>query len=142
MHDEQMAHFLNPLLEKPSAPWRLWNVTRQSWVATELVTAFDSQSRRQGLLSVERLAPGCGLILAPTSAIHTFFMKFAIDVIFVARNGRVLKTVPSMAPQRLSAAWGAFAVVELPPRSLGLSGTSDGDILRPLCNGGPVTSSS
>jgi uncharacterized membrane protein (UPF0127 family) len=129
-----MAHFLNPVLDDPRAPWRLWNVTRQTWVATEIATAFDSRTRRQGLLPAEHPEAGRGLILAPTSAIHTFFMKFAIDVVFVARDGRVVKTVSSLVPQRISGAWGAFAVIELAPHSLALSGTVPGDVLQPLCD--------
>jgi uncharacterized membrane protein (UPF0127 family) len=101
-------------------------------LATALRPAFDSAARRRGLLGLDRLEPGQALILAPTNAIHTFFMNFAIDAVFVRRDGRVLKTVNAMAPGRLSAAWRGFAVVELPADAIGRSLTMPGDLLRPV----------
>ena len=53
------------------------------------------------------------MIIAPTNAIHTFFMKFAIDVLFVAKDGLVVKARDAVRPWRMSAAWRAHAVIEL-----------------------------
>ena len=69
------------------------------------------------------------MIIAPTNAIHTFFMKFAIDVAFVARDGRVLKTRHAMGPWRMAAALRGFAVVELAAGVLAETQTTAGDRL-------------
>ncbi|HET9832290.1 MAG TPA: DUF192 domain-containing protein, partial [Vicinamibacterales bacterium] len=69
------------------------------------------------------------MILAPCSAVHTFFMRFSIDVAFVARDGRVIKVRTTVAPWRIAAAFGAFAVIELAAGSLGRSNTLRGDVL-------------
>ena len=53
------------------------------------------------------------MIIAPTNAIHTFFMKFPIDLAFFAKDGRVLKIRRAVPPWRISAAWFAFGVVEM-----------------------------
>ena len=72
---------------------------------------------------------GEALIIAPSNAIHTFFMRFAIDVAFVARDGRVLKVRARMKPWHLSAAFRAFSVVEVPAGVFGSSATERGDTL-------------
>jgi len=65
-----------------------------------------------------RLAEGEGLLITKTSAITMWFMRFAIDVAFVTRDGRIVKAVHSLRPWRIAAAFGAFAVVELPAGTL------------------------
>ena len=109
-----MASFLSPLL-KASSPdgFRLVDARTGQVLADRLLTAFDSASRRTGLLKHTSLPEGTAMIIAPCSSIHTFFMKFPIDVVFVAKDGRVLKVRRSMSPWRISASLGAFAVVEM-----------------------------
>ena len=70
------------------------------------------------------------MIIAPTSAIHTFKMRFAIDVLFLSKDGRVLKVRPHMKRGRIAAAWRAFAVVELPAGAIERSDTRPGDSLQ------------
>ena len=70
------------------------------------------------------------MIIAPSNAIHTFFMKFAIDVLFVARDGRVVKIREAIHPWRISAAWGGYGVIELSAGSLGQTDIQPGDKLR------------
>jgi len=69
------------------------------------------------------------MIIAPTNAIHTFFMRFQIDVAFVTRDGRVLKIRHALRPWRMAAAWGAFAVIELSAGGLARADTQVGDRL-------------
>src|SRR5215510_15098084 len=108
-----MPSFLSPLLREPTRPFRLVNARTGEVVANHLIGAFDSETRRTGLLAHESMPAGSAMIIAPTNAIHTFFMKFAIDVLFVTRDGVVLKTRRALAPWRMSAAWRAHAVIEL-----------------------------
>jgi len=122
--------FLSPLLRSNAPPFALTNTRNQKIVAQTLLTAFDSASRRKGLLDHDSLADGSAMIIAPTSAIHTFAMRFAIDVMFVSRDGRVLKVRRHVKPRRLAAAWRAFAVVELAAGAAERSDTRPGDQLQ------------
>jgi uncharacterized membrane protein (UPF0127 family) len=125
-----MKSFLDPLLRANSSACVLVNVRNDRVVAGSLITAFDSASRRKGLLKHEGLPPGSALIIAPSNAIHTFFMRFAIDVAFVARDGRVLKVRPAVPPWRMTGSLRAFAVIELPAGALAAADTLRGDTLR------------
>src|SRR5262245_32921978 len=125
-----MKSFLDPLLRKGAPPLVLTNGRNNQIVASSLVPAFDSASRRRGLLKHDGLPEGSALVIAPTNAIHTFFMRFAIDVAFVSRDGRVVKVRTAMPAWRIAAAWRAFAVVELPPGALERAEVQIGDILR------------
>ena len=57
-------------------------------VAATLEPAFDSASRKRGLLGRDGLAAGHALIIAPSNMVHTFFMRFPIDILIVSRGGR------------------------------------------------------
>jgi len=76
------------------------------------------------------LRQSAALPLALTNAIHTFFMRFAIDVAFVARVGRVLKVRRAMRPWRMAAAWRAFAVVEMAAGALDRPEDQAGAVVR------------
>jgi uncharacterized membrane protein (UPF0127 family) len=121
--------FLNPLIRNPSVLNRLRNRRNGAILASRITTAFDSQSRRTGLLKHTSLPDGEALVIAPTNGIHTFFMKFPIDVVFVARDGRVLKTRPNLGPWRVAICWRAHAVVEVPAGALGRTDIAPGDVL-------------
>jgi uncharacterized protein len=69
--------------------------------------------RLGGLLARSPLLPHEALYLAPCSSVHTCFMRYAIDVAFVDRNGTVLKLAAQLAPWRAAGCWGAHGVVEL-----------------------------
>ncbi len=90
------------------------------------LSAFDSTSRRQGLLGRSGLANGTALVLAPCWAIHTAFMRFPIDVAFVGRDGRIRRLSSSVRPWRIRASLGTFAVVELPAGALTQLGQPSG----------------
>jgi uncharacterized protein len=69
--------------------------------------------RLGGLLARPRLRAGEALVLAPCSSVHTCFMRYAIDVVFVDRTGIVLKVAPHLQPWRSAACWRAQAAIEL-----------------------------
>jgi uncharacterized membrane protein (UPF0127 family) len=98
-------------------------------VATVLELAADSASRNRGLLGRNGLAPDHALILAPSNFVHTFFMQFPIDLLFVARDGEVLKLRRAVPARRIAGRWGAFAVIELAAHALNRSQTATGDRL-------------
>ena len=124
-----MPSFLTPLLRSGAGNYVLENVRTRRVVAAQLLTAFDSASRRQGLLGRDALAPGSALIIAPSNAVHTFFMRFAIDIAFVRRDGRVIKVRSAVGPRRVATSLRAFAVIELPAGALAQSETKRDDTL-------------
>ena len=124
-----MASFLTPLLREPAVARRLVNVRTGQVVARELLTAFDSTSRRKGLLGRDSLPEGSAMLIAPSNAVHTFFMRFPIDIAFVARDGRVLKVRHAVPARRMTAAIRAYAVAELPAGALQRADVRAGDSL-------------
>jgi uncharacterized protein len=105
------------------------NRTRNSILADNADLAGTSAKRRKGLLGREKLSPGQGLWIVPCGAIHTFFMKFAIDVVYIDRKKRVRKIRTNVVPWRLSACLIAHSVLELPAGTVARSGTQRGDQL-------------
>src|SRR4051812_5866949 len=108
-----MKSFVSPLLGANGIQYVLENGGTEVVVADRLETAFDSASRRQGLLGRDVLPESTALIIAPSNAVHTFFMRFPIDVAFVRRDGQVIKVRSAVRPWRLTASLRAFAVIEL-----------------------------
>ncbi len=94
-----------------------------------VASADTSRDRRKGLLGREGLEAGEGLWIVPCEAVHTFFMKFPIDVLYLDRKRRVRKTVRGLAPWRLSACLPAHSVLELAVGEVERSMTAVGDQL-------------
>jgi uncharacterized membrane protein (UPF0127 family) len=101
-----------------------------AWVIERLQLAGDSAQRRRGLLGRGSLGDGEGLVIAPSQGIHTFGMQFPIDVIGVARDGRVLKIRRAVPPRRLVFCLRAFAMVELAAGAAARLDVQPGDMLR------------
>jgi uncharacterized membrane protein (UPF0127 family) len=85
-----------------------------SFVCERCLLAETPLTRLKGLLGRRELPPGEGLLLRPASSIHMFFMRFAIDAVWVDRELTVLKISSELAPWRTAACRGARGVVELP----------------------------
>lgn len=105
------------------------NQTRDKVLADRADIADTSAKRRTGLLKHSGLAPGEGLWIVPTEGVHTFGMKFAIDVIFLNRKRKVLKIRPNMVRARIALSLRAHSVVELPAGTIEQTGTQPGDQL-------------
>jgi uncharacterized membrane protein (UPF0127 family) len=86
-------------------------------------------SRMRGLLGRRALDPGEGIVIRPAPSIHTFFMRFPIDAVFLARNGDVLKVANDVKPWRIRSARKAHAVLELPAGEARRRNVSAGDRL-------------
>ena len=119
------------LAEEGQGPtMRIVNGTRSTTLASEAEAATTFWRRLVGLLGRRSLAPGQGLVLQPCRSVHTAFMRFPIDVVYVDRSLRVVKVVGCLAPFRVSAAFAAaHAVIELPCGTVAESGTVVGDSL-------------
>ena len=70
-------------------------------------------ARMRGLLGRRDLAPEEGILLKPASSVHTWFMRFPIDVVFLDRDMSVLRVVPRLGPWRWAGRRRAAAVLEL-----------------------------
>jgi len=94
---------------------RVVNETTGETVAERAAIAESFWARFVGLQGRRELPPGSGLVLAPTSSIHTFFMRLPIDAVFVAEDGRVVRVGRRLRPWRIGPiASGALYCVELP----------------------------
>lgn len=84
-------------------------------------------SRLRGLLFRPQMEVGEGLLLAPCSSIHTFFMRYEIDVVFLDRSCCVRKIVPHVKPWRAAGCRGAYQVLELPGGAAQVYGLAIGE---------------
>ena len=109
-----MSSFVSPLLKKPRLHCALRNARTGASLPDAVEGAFDSTTRNRGLLGRDCFSPGSALILAPCTSVHTWFMRFPIDVLFVDKGGEIKKIRPAVVPWRIAVAWNSFAVVELP----------------------------
>lgn len=108
---------------------RVSNTTRQTTLANYAEVADRGQKRRKGLLGRTRLSPGEGMWILPCEAVHTFGMRFPIDLVYLDRNLRVKKTRSRVPPWRLSACLSARSVLELPAGTIRDTQTKPGDRL-------------
>lgn len=93
---------------------RAVNLTRDTELARSLELAFDPWRRLRGLLGRESLVPGEGLLLRPCRSVHTIFMRFAIDVLFLDEHGVLVGLEHDLRPNRFSGYHGgALATLEL-----------------------------
>jgi uncharacterized protein len=83
-------------------------------VCERCVLADTALVRMRGLLGRKSLPPGEGILLRPASSVHTAFMRFPIDVVFLDRDNQVVKVASDVRPWKAVAARRAKAVLELP----------------------------
>jgi uncharacterized membrane protein (UPF0127 family) len=124
-----MANFLLPLITRGDRPYELRNTRTGRPIAQTVIAAFEPAARRKGLLGRNSFAKGSAMVIAPSNAIHTFWMRFAIDALFVRRDGVVVKVRRSIPPWRVAATLWAYAVIELPAGTLAADDASVGDVL-------------
>jgi uncharacterized protein len=87
---------------------------RDGGIACERCRIADRMlSRMRGLLGRYSLTSGEGLLLRPAPSIHTFFMRFPVDAVFLDRDGAVLKVKSNLLPWRVAGCRGAHATLEL-----------------------------
>ena len=110
---------------------RLINSTNGAALADNVEVASNFIKRLQGLIGVSALNQGEALLLYPCNCIHTFFMKFPIDVLFINKDAAILHTFENMKPFRFSPIIRAsYMVVELPAGRLSSTGTAAGNQVR------------
>jgi uncharacterized protein len=127
--DEGRVHKFLSGARRNAPPGRLMNARTGQVVANAAELAITSASRRRGLLGRDGLEPGAALVIAPCNAIHTFSMRFAIDVVFVDRAGRVRKIVRALRPWRMAGAIFGYATIEFGAGALAHCDIERGDRL-------------
>lgn len=107
------------------------NISKDTLLADQAEIANTFLRRLIGLLNRHSLKRGEALILRPSCSIHTLFMHFSIDVIFLDKMGRVVEALPSFKPFRFSPIYfNANLTIELPENTLKLTHTQPGDIIK------------
>jgi uncharacterized membrane protein (UPF0127 family) len=84
------------------ATMALRDITRATSVGTRITIADTFLTRLIGLVGSTRLDSGCGLLIRPSSGIHTFGMLFSIDAVALSRDLRVLKLWHRLPPFRMT----------------------------------------
>jgi uncharacterized protein len=109
---------------------RVANTTRQSTLGNKVPLASSLIERAVGLLGTPTFPEGDGLLIERTASIHMFFMRYAIDAVFIGKGNRVTKVVANLKPWRVVLwAWGARDCLELPAGTAERTGTRVGDEL-------------
>jgi len=105
------------------------NLNRGTTLADKLEVAGSGPKRSKGLLGRKGLGPGEGLWIIPCEAVHTFFMQFPIDLVYLDRKHRVRKVRNSVPAWRISGCLSAHSILELPAGTIRSTRTEPGDIL-------------
>jgi len=108
---------------------RVKNQTRGTTLADFATVANTSATRRTGLLKHSELLPGDGLWIVPCEAVHTFGMRFPIDLVFLSRKRVVRKIRHAVPRRRIAVDLLAHSILELPAGMLRTTGTLTGDQL-------------
>jgi len=106
---------------------QVMNRTRGNVLAMQVEVAGAGPSRRKGLLGRTGLEAGEGLWIVPCESVHTFFMKFPIDLVYLDRKNRIRKLRSEVGPWRVSACFSAHSVLELAAGTIRATEVQRGD---------------
>jgi uncharacterized membrane protein (UPF0127 family) len=115
---------------EPGSTGYAFNRTRQAYLATQLSLAATHWSRLRGLMCTEpdSFHAGRGLWIVPSRGVHTFAMRFPIDVLYLDEEKTVVHLEQDLKPWRVAPVrMQAASVIELPRNILHSTGTSVGD---------------
>jgi len=113
----------------PNPRLKIANPARQSVLADNVEVADHGAARNKGLLGRDRLSSGEGLWIVPCEAVHTFGMRFPIDLVYIDRKKVVRKVRSNVRPWRLSGCLAAHSIIELPAGTVQATQTRPGDAL-------------
>jgi hypothetical protein len=109
---------------------KIANITKGTVLAGQAVVADTIFKRLKGLLGEKEIVNGQALVIKPCSSIHTFFMRFPIDILFVGKDNKIIAAISSLPAFRASKIYfNAAYVIELPAGLLKATSTSAGDLL-------------
>jgi len=108
---------------------KITNLTKHTILARQVRVAETFFSRLKGLLGSGGLPAGKALVIRPCNSVHTFGMRYPIDVVFADAQHRVVQTVADMGPGKVTFCLAGRYTVELPAGTLAKDGTATGDLL-------------
>jgi len=111
-------------------PVAILNVTRNTQIASRAEIAGSGMKRSKGLLGRKGLERGEGMWIVPCEAVHTFFMQFALDLIYLDKKNRIRKVRSNVSPWRVSACLSAHSIIELPVGAIRDSQSQAGDVVK------------
>lgn len=103
--------------------YKVFNLSKSSVLAVSAGVASNFFSRLIGLMFRKKMGPEEGLIFYRANSIHTFFMRFPIDIVFLTKEMEVKKLVECIGPWRMVFCKGAYATLELPAGKINQSKT-------------------
>jgi len=115
----------------------LFHERSQRSLATSVNLADTRRARRKGLLGRNSIGADEAMVITPCVAVHTAFMRFAIDVVFIDRDGRAVQIVQDLQPWRIAVSFRARAVVEMAAGRVKACGVELGDRLCLTPDGDP-----
>jgi uncharacterized protein len=132
MRHMRLLSTLRNLLNPPHRPLKLTvtNAASGAVLADKADVADTSSSRKRGLLKHGGLAAGEGIWIVPCSGVHSFGMKFDIDLVYLDREYHVRKLRNAMKPGRMSLCLRAHSVLELPSGTIERTRTRAGQRLQ------------
>ena len=109
---------------------RISNPVHHSILGHRIGVADTMLTRFMGLMGRRSLAAGHGLLIRPSNGVHTFWMRFAIDVLLLDKEHRVLSAYGNLRPFSVTSInWKASSALELPPGTIAATNTQLGDVL-------------
>lgn len=109
---------------------KIINKKNNKIIADNLKIADNFFSRAKGLLGRTGLNKGEALKIIPCNCIHSFFMKFRFDAVFINKNNEVVSLIEDMQPGKVSSLYSsAYSVIELPSGVIKDSEIAVGDVL-------------
>ncbi|MEH7094850.1 DUF192 domain-containing protein [Neobacillus vireti] len=110
---------------------RLVNLGTGQVIAESIEPAETFFKRFKGLMFRKNLSPNSGLYLRPCNSIHTFFMKFPIDVLYINDHGKIVGIEEQLEPGKIGKRFpGAAAVIELPINSIKAFEITEGQLIK------------
>lgn len=124
---------VNPFRAPPKNLLKIINISKNTLLAERAEIADTFLSRLKGLLGKNLLQQGEGLIIKPCTSIHTLFMRFPIDAVFIDSKDRIIKTYHALPAWRFSVIlFNSVFCIELPAGALLTSRTEVGDYIQIL----------
>lgn len=109
---------------------KVYNSSKNNLIADEVRVAQNFFTRSFGLLLKKSLSESEGLIIKPCCSIHTFFMKFAIDVLFINKKNEIVALYENIKPHRiLPIHLNSYYVIELPSGSISAKNIEKGNLI-------------
>jgi len=106
------------------------NKTSNKEIGSKIIHADNMVLRFFGLMGKKKLDNGEGLLLTPCNSIHMMFMRFAIDVIFIDKDNKIIHTIENLKPWRMTkVCFKSQSTLELPLGTIADSGSKPEDIL-------------